>query len=349
MANILMRGQYDKKGDSVPAAVPAALNPLPPGAPGNRLGLAQWTVDANNPLTSRVTVNRFWQEIFGQGLVKTSEDFGIMGDAPSHPELLDWLAVEFRETGWDVKRLMRLFVTSATYRQLAQATPEKLEKDRDNRLLSRGPRFRMDAEMLRDYALTASGTLSPKLGGPSVRPYQPENIWEIVGLPGGDTRNYVQDKGEALYRRTLYTFWKRMAPPPNMEVFNAPSREVSCVRRERTNTPLQALVTMNDPQFIEAARNLAQLAMKQGAGDDARTLDLIARRVLSRALDEREQAIVQDSLKELRANYTAKPEDAKALLAVGETKADDKLDAASLAAWTMLCNQMLNLDEVLNK
>jgi hypothetical protein len=257
--------------------------------------------------------------------------------------------VEFRESGWDIKKLSRLMLTSATYRQAAVTTPAKLEKDRDNRLLSRGPRFRMDAEMLRDYALAASNTLSPKVGGASVRPYQPENIWEIVGLPGGDTRNYVQDKGESLYRRTLYTFWKRMAPPPNMEVFNAPSREVSCVRRERTNTPLQALVTMNDPQFIEAARNLAQLAMKQGGGDDAKTLDIIARRVLCRPLNEKEQAIVQDSLKELRGNYTAKADDAKALLAVGETKADDKLDVASLAAWTMLCNQMLNLDEVLNK
>jgi hypothetical protein len=248
-----------------------------------------------------------------------------------------------------VKRLFKLFVTAATYRQSAITTPEKIEKDRDNRLLSRGPRFRMDAEMLRDYVLAVSNTLSPKLGGPSVRPYQPENIWEIVGLPGGDTRNYVQDKGEALYRRTLYTFWKRMAPPPNMEVFNAPSREVSCVRRERTNTPLQALVTMNDPQFVEAARNLAQRAMKEGGGDDAKSVDYLARRVLSRPLSEKEQKIVQASLNDLRANYSAKADDAKALIVIGESKPDDKLDPASLAAWTMLCNQLLNLDEVLNK
>ena len=240
-------------------------------------------------------------------------------------------------------------VTSAAYRQAAATTPEKIEKDRDNRLLSRGPRFRMDAEMLRDYALAVSGTLSPKLGGPSVRPYQPEGIWDVVGLPGGDTRNYVQDKGENLYRRTLYTFWKRMAPPPSMEVFNAPSRETSCVRRERTNTPLQALVTLNDPQFVEAARNLALRVLNQDAADEAQALDRLALHVLSRPFSNDERTIVQAGLRDLRAFYASKPDDAKALLAVGESKADSTYDPASLAAWTMLCNQVLNLDEVLNK
>jgi hypothetical protein len=348
-ANILMRGQYDKVGDRVDAAAPAALNPLPAGAPKNRLGLAKWVMDPANPLTARVTVNRFWQEVFGQGIVTSSEDFGIMGSAPSHPELLDWLAVEFRESGWDVKKLFKLIVTSSAYRQAAVTTPEKLEKDRNNRLLSRGPRFRMDAEMVRDYALTASGLLSQKMGGPSVRPYQPEGIWDVVGLPNGDTRKYVQDTGENLYRRTLYDFWKRMAPPPNMEAFNAPSREVCTVRRERTNTPLQALVTMNDPQFVEAARVLAQKALECGCNDDAKALDFISQRVLCRPLTSREVPILNASLKDLRAFYQGKPEEAAALIAVGESKADNKLPPTQLAAWTMLCNQMLNLDEVLNK
>ncbi|QIF03987.1 DUF1553 domain-containing protein [Roseimicrobium sp. ORNL1] len=350
MTPILMRGEYDKKGDVVEAGTPAALGPaMPTDAPQNRLGLAKWLVDPNNPLTARVTMNRFWQELFGQGLVKTSEDFGIMGSAPSHPELLDWLSVEFRESGWDMKHMFKLMLTSATYKQAALATPEKLEKDRDNALLSRGPRFRMDAEMVRDYALAASGTLSPTMGGPGTRPYQPENIWEIVGLAGGNTRNYVQDTGEGLYRRTLYNFWKRMAPSPNMEAFNAPSRETSCVRRERTNTPLQALVTMNDPQFVEAARNLAQHAMQYGKGDSAKAVGYVANQLLCRPLKPEENAIVQASLTDLLAHYRSKPEDASALIGVGATKADSFLDPAQLAAWTMLCNQIMNLDEVLNK
>ncbi len=344
MANILMRGAYDKVGDRVEAAVPAALGKLPENAPKNRLGLAQWVVSADNPLTSRVTVNRFWQELFGQGIVKTPEDFGIMGAAPSHPELLDWLAVEFRESGWDMKKFFKLMLTSAAYRQSAATTPEKLDKDRDNSLLSRGPRFRMDAEMLRDYALAASGLLTAKMGGPSVKPYQPEGIWDVVGLPGGDTRNYVQDKGENLYRRTLYTFWKRMAPPPSMEVFNAPSREVCAVRRERTNTPLQALVTMNDPQFVEAARKLAEKALAT-----KEPLTFIAERILCRPLTEKERPLVEASLKDLRAHYSKNAADAEALLKVGESPVDAKLPKPELAAWTMLTNQIFNLDEVLNK
>jgi hypothetical protein len=287
-----------------------------------------------------------WQELFGAGLVKTSEDFGIMGSAPSHPELLDWLAVEFRQTGWDVKGFYRLLLTSATYRQAALTTPEKLEKDRDNSLLSRGPRFRMDAEMIRDYALAASGTLSAKMGGPGTKPYQPENVWEVVGV---GIQNYVADKGENLYRRTLYNFWRRMAPPANMDIFNAPSREVCTVRRDRTNTPLQALVTMNDPQFVEAARNLAQAALQNSAGDEGKALDFIARRVLCRPFLPAELAIVQASLKDLSGYYASKADDAKALISVGDSKADEKLPAPALASWTMLCNQMLNLDEALNK
>ncbi len=347
-ANILFRGEYDKPRDKVEAGVFTALHPMPKEAPKNRLGLAQWLVSKENPLTARVIVNRFWQEIFGTGIVKSSEDFGIMGDAPSHPELLDFLAVGFREEGGDVKKLLRTIVTSATYRQSAATTKEKVEKDPANRLLSRGPRFRMDAEMVRDYALAVSGTLSTKIGGPSVKPYQPDGVWDAVGMRESNTKVYQRDTGEALYRRSLYWFWKRMAPPASMEILNAPAREVSCVRRERTNTPLQALVTLNDPQFIEAARALAQNAMKAGPGDDPR-LDFIARRVLARPLAPQETPIVRRVLQKLREHYAAKPEDAKALIAVGESKPDATLDAAELATWTMVCNQLLNLDEVLNK
>ncbi|MEK0445443.1 MAG: hypothetical protein RLZZ399_764 [Verrucomicrobiota bacterium] len=349
MANILMRGQYNKLGDVVEAVPPAALPPLPEGAPKNRLGLAKWLVDVSNPLTPRVTVNRFWQEVFGQGIVRTPDDFGLMGAAPVNVDLLDWLASEFRDNGGDVKQLFKLMVTSATYRQSAVATPEKLERDRDNALLSRGPRFRMDGEMVRDYALAVSGLLSSKMHGPSVRPYQPENIWDVVGLPNGDTRNYVQDKGENLYRRTLYNFWKRMAPPPNMDIFNAPSREVSCVRRERTNTPLQALVTLNDPQFVEAARRLAENALKFGAGDDRKALDFIVERVLCRPASERERAVLLEASRDFVAHYRQQPEEAKALVTVGESGLLGVAEQPTLAAWTMVCNQVMNLDEVLNK
>jgi hypothetical protein len=349
MAHILMRGAYDKPGDQVGASTPAALHPLPQDARPDRLGLAHWVIDPANPLTARVTVNRFWQEAFGRGIVATPEDFGVTGAAPSHPELLDWLAVEFRESGWDVKKLFKLMLTSATYRQAAEVTPEKLEKDRDNALLSRGPRYRMDAEMVRDYALAASGLLSPKMYGPGVRPYQPEGIWDIVGLPGGDTRDYVQDKGESLYRRTIYNFWKRMAPPPNLEAFNAPSREVCTVRRERTNTPLQALVTLNDPQFVEAARRLAENAMKAGGDDIVKVMATIIEAVLCRPMTDPETAIVSESYRELLAFYQSDAAAAKALVLVGDSTADQALDLSKLAAWTMVCNQVMNLDEALNK
>ena len=345
MANILIRGAYDKLGALVEAEVPAALGKLPADAPRNRLGLARWIVSDANTLTTRVTVNRLWQEIFGTGLVKTTEDFGIMGSAPSHPELLDWLAVDFREHGWDVKRFFKQLLTSAAYRQAAIITPEKLEKDRDNALLSRGPRFRMDAEMIRDYALAASSTLSPRMGGPGTYPYQPENIWEVVGM---HNMSYKQDTGENLYRRTIYNFWKRMAAPASLDIFNAPSREASCVRRDRTNTPLQALVTLNDPQYIEASRLLAQHTL-QTAGDDNTRLSAAANRLLCRPLKAAELPILTTSLAQLRKYYGANAADAEALLKVGDSKSDEKLAKPELAAWTMVCSQLMNLDEVLNK
>jgi hypothetical protein len=348
-AYVLFRGEYEKRRDPVKPETPHALPPMPPELPRNRLGFAQWLVRPEHPLTARVTVNRFWQEAFGTGLVRTSGDFGIAGELPSHPELLDWLAVEFRESGWNVKRYFRMLVTSAAYRQAAVSTSEKLEKDPQNRLLSRGPRFRMDGEMIRDYALAASGLLVPKVGGPSVKPYQPEGVWEAVAMPESNTRNYKQDHGDALYRRSLYTFWKRSAPPASMDVFNAPSRETCTMRRERTDTPLQALVTLNDPQFVEAARQLAEAALKENCGKEAERLDFIARRLLCRPFRPEEAKVAQATADGLLAHYQTHAEDAKKLIAVGESKADPSLDPCTLAAWTMVVNELMNLDEVLNK
>lgn len=349
MAYILFRGEYDKRRDPVKPATPASLPPMPKDFPKNRLGLAKWLLLPEHPLTARVTVNRFWQELFGQGLVRTTGDFGISGELPSHPELLDWLAINFRENGWDMKKFFKLLVTSATYRQSAIITPEKRQKDPSNRLLSRGPRFRMDAEMVRDYALAASGLLVRKIGGPSVKPYQPDGVWEAVAMIGSNTRDYRRDTGENLYRRSMYTFWKRSAPPASMEIFNAPNRETCVVRRERTNTPLQALVTLNDVQFIEAARHLAQRALKEGGATPSARMNFLAQRLMARSLRPEEQAIVAKSLTALENHYRAHTQDAKELIAVGESKADASLAPEQLAAWTMLANQMMNLDEVLNK
>ncbi len=346
-AHILDRGEYDRPKEEVTADTPAALPPFPESLPRNRLGLAKWLLAPEHPLTARVTVNRFWQEVFGTGLVKSAGDFGITGDLPSHPELLDWLAIDFREQGWDVKRLFRQMLSSATYRQAALTTPEKIAADRDNRLLSRGPRFRMDAEMIRDQALAASGLLVRKLGGPSVKPYQPEGVWEAVAMPESNTKRYVADSGDNLYRRSLYWFWKRSAPPASLDIFNAPAREICTVKRERTNTPLQALVTLNDPQFVEAARALADLALEQ-PGDDTARLDLLSRRLLARPLEADEQEIVATSLARLAEHYAAHPEDAALLVAVGESQ-PRSADLPRLAAWTMLVNQLSNLDEVLCK
>lgn len=347
-AFVLARGEYDKRKDKVTPDTPAALPPMTQDLPRNRLGLAKWLLQPENPLTTRVTVNRFWQELFGTGLVRTTGDLGVSGEMPSHPELLDWMAVEFREGGWDVKNFFKLMVMSATYQQAPTVTPDKLSKDPSNRLLSRGPRFRMDAEMIRDYALSASGLLVEKMGGPSVKPYQPDGVWEAVAMDVSNTRNYKRDTGDNLYRRSLYTFWKRAAPPASMEIFNAPSRETCTVRRERTDTPLQALVTLNDPQFVEAARKLAERALENGKNEDAR-LDFMARHLLARPLRAEENKITEKVLQDLLAHYQSSPKDAEALVSVGESKADQSLDRPTLAAYTMVANQLLNLDEVLNK
>jgi hypothetical protein len=349
LAYILARGEYDKRGEAVEPDTPDALPPFPPDAPRNRLGLAQWLLRPDHPLTARVTVNRFWQEVFGTGLVRTSGDFGVAGELPSHPELLDWLAVDFIESGWDVRRFFKEIVLSATYRQAATVTPEKLERDPENRLLSRAPRYRMDAEMLRDHALAASGLLVAKIGGPSVKPYQPPGVWEAIAMNVSNTRSYERDSGESLYRRSLYTFWKRMAPPASMDILNAPNREFCVVRRERTNTPLQALVTLNDEQFVEAARHLAQRGLLEaGPAFDAR-LGFVSLRLVARPLAAAEAAVARETLDGLLAHYRAHPEDAAKLLAVGESRPDPRLEPPELAAWTMLVNQLMNLDEVLTK
>ncbi len=345
-AHILNRGEYNQPRAKVPAAVPAVLPPLPAGERADRLALARWLVDARNPLTARVTVNRAWQSLFGTGLVESAGDFGVTGARPSHPALLDWLAVEFREGGWDYRRLLKLMVMSATYRQSAAASPALMERDPANRLLARGPRHRLDAEQIRDQALAASGLLVAKLGGRPVHPYQPDGIWEEVAMKESTTRFYRQDRGEDLYRRSLYTIWKRTAPPPAMDILNAPSREVACVRRDRTNTPLQALVTLNEPLFVEASRQLAARAWKEARSFDRR-LDAISLRLIGRTFATAERAVVRRTLEAALATYKKDPASAQRLLAVGASPAEGKIPAPELAAWTLVASQVLNLDESL--
>lgn len=349
MAYVLNRGEYDQRREEVKPDTPEVLPAFPADFPRNRLGFARWLLLPDHPLTARVTVNRYWNEVFGTGIVSTVGDLGVSGQLPSHPELLDWLAVDFRENGWDVKRLFKQIVMSAAYRQSAHLSPEKLDQDPDNRLMSRGPRFRMDAEMVRDYALAASGLLVDRIGGPSVKPYQPPGVWEAIAMNVSNTRSYDQGTGDDLYRRSMYTFVKRMAPPAPLEIFNAPSREFCVVDRERTNTPLQALVTLNDEQFVEAARNLAQRALLAKADSLSERLAFVSRHLLCRPLRPEEITIIQRSLTQLLDHYRSHSEDAAKLLNYGESPADPSLDPPVLAAWTMLVNQLMNLDEVLNK
>jgi len=348
-ADILTRGIYTARKERVEANTPHFLPPLPAGEPHNRLALAEWTVSPENPLTARVTVNRMWNELFGAGLVETTEDFGIMGQRPSHPELLDWLAVEFRESGWDMKHMYKLMVMSAAYRQSAKSTPDQLARDPKNLLLAHGPRFRMDAEMLRDIALQSSGLLVNKVGGPSVKPYQPDNVWESVGYPTSDTTKYKQDHGQALYRRSLYTYWKRMAMPPNMDAFDAPTRDTACTRRQRTDTPLQALVTMNDPQWVEASRALAERLIKQGGKQPEQRIQYLSELVLSHDPSPQMASVLEQSFNQMEKHYATDPTAAHDLVAVGEKPRDAAIPPPELAAWTMVVSQVLNLDEALNK
>jgi hypothetical protein len=340
--HVLIRGEYDKKGPMVSPGVPASLGQMPK-PPANRLEFAKWIVDPKNPLTARVAVNRAWQMHFGVGLVKTTEDFGTQGAFPTHPELLDWLAVEFA-SDWDVKRLHKLIVMSATYRQSSHITKELLARDPENKLLARFPRLRLSAEVLRDQALFASGLLVEKRGGPSVKPYQPAGLWKE--LSGAD--DYVRDHGESLYRRSLYTYWKRTSPPPVLSAFDASARETCWVRETRTNTPLQALALLNETAFVEASRVLAQRVMLDAKEPDDR-LRLAFRRVTGRRPSRTEVEVLRRNLEFQLAEFQKKPEAAAKLLAVGDAKPDKKLDTVELAAYAAVCNLLLNLDEVVTK
>ena len=346
---VMMRGAYDKPGEKVTRNVPAVFPALPQKEKPTRLDLAQWLVSDAHPLTARVTVNRFWQQCFGVGLVKTSGDFGSQGQPPSHPELMDFLAVTFRESGWDVKKLMRTFVTSAAFRQSSAASPELWKRDPENRLLARGPRLRLDAEVVRDNALFVSGLLDRTMGGRGVRPYQPPNIWEPVAYIDSNTAKYKADEGSALYRRSLYTFLKRTAPPPFMANFDGPSREQSCTVRERSNTPMQALQLMNDVQHVEAARALAQRAMTEGGDTPESRITFTYRTVLSRAPRAEELPIIRAAFDEHLAAYQKAPAEAAKFIRQGASAPKAGLPEPELAAWTLIANLVLNLDETINR
>lgn len=348
MTYVLDRGQYDspKQDSPVEAGVPAALPPLPEGAPPNRLGLAQWLTASDHPLTARVAVNRYWTMLFGNGLVRSVSDFGAQGTPPTHPELLDALAVDFVESGWDVKRMLRQIVLSRTYRQSSRQEKWHAEKDPENLLLARSPRFRLQGEFIRDQALAISGLLAGVVGGPGVKPYQPVNIWNEVSLNGG--LRYKQDGGEKLYRKSMYTYWKRSAPMPNMMIFDAPSREKCVVKRARTNTPLQALVTLNDPQFVEAARSLAERLIHSESSDAAR-IDLAYRLATARPADQREQTVLLQMLADQTRRFTDDRESAIQFLSVGDLPRDESIDVIQHAAWTVVAQMILNLDETLTR
>jgi hypothetical protein len=351
-AHVLFRGQYTQARDKVESNTPSFLPPLKksnPGGRATRLDLANWLTSPEHPLMARVTVNRFWQQFFGNGFVKTSADFGSQGEPPINQPLLDWLAVDFRENGWNVKRLVRMMVTSAAYTQDARADAKKLAVDPENRLMARAPRLRLDAEVLRDQALAVSGLLNRKFGGKGVKPYQPINIWEPVGFVGSNTREYKQDSGADLYRRSLYTFWKRTAPHPAMSTFDAPSRESFCVRRERSNTPLQALVLLNDVQHFEAARNFGQRIIKEGGKTPQERIDWAFRMVAARHPSEKEKSALTELLDQELKRYRADVESAKKAISFGESKPDPAIDPAELAAYGLLGNLLLNLDEVVMK
>ena len=394
---ILARGDYRNKTEKVTPGVPAVLPPLPKDEKVNRLTLAKWLVDPNHPLTSRVAVNRFWQMYFGHGIVKTVEDFGVQGEPPIHPELLDWLATEFmtptwrqgdvatgrqgdKETrgqgdkgtgrrgdeahsqsairnpqsaikrGWDVKAMQRLIVTSATYRQSSRVTPELREKDPENRLLARGPRYRLSAEIIRDNALAVSGLLNDEIGGRSVLPYQPPGLWEEMAFGDGfSMQEYVQSHGKDLYRRSMYTFWKRTVPPAIMATFDAPDREKCVARRAVTNTPLQALVTLNDPTYVEAARAMAERTLREGGKNLSGRIVYVFRLALARNPSAQEARVLRELASRQLTNYRKDRKAASELLRVGESKEDDKIDQAELAAWTMVASAILNLDETITK
>ena len=348
---LLVRGLYDRPAERVSAGVPRCLPPMDPDLPRNRLGLAQWLVNPRNPLTARVTVNRYWQMYFGTGLVRTSEDFGSQGDLPSHKRLLDWLASRFVRQSWDVKVMQKLIVSSATYRQQSRSSPRHLELDPENRLLGRAPRFRLPAESIRDQALFLGGLLVESLGGPSVRPYQPAGLWaELTAKPETESDDvYVQGSGADLYRRSLYTFWKRSIPPPGMEVFDAPSRETCTVRRSQTSTSLQALTLLNDVTYVEAARGLAQRVLTESGHSEVERIRFAIGAATARLPDRRNEMLLLGALQRYRSRFRGDPMAAKALLLVGESPRDESIDVVDHAAWTLLASVILNLDATVMK
>ena len=349
--HMLNRGQYDQPGELVTAGVPASLPQMSPELPQNRLGLAQWLIDPDHPLTSRVAVNRIWQMFFGRGLVASSADFGSQGTPPTHPELLDWLSREFVESEWDVKHLVKTMVMSASYRQSSVTSPEKLEADPYNQFLSRGPRFRLEAEFVRDAVLQVSGLLTERIGGPSVRPYQPPNLWREVshfGSSPATSQVFIQDHGERLYRRSMYTYWKRTVPPPSMVSFDAPSRETCTMQRERTNTPLQALVLLNDPQFVEASRHFAERILHSGTETDGR-IRFAFEQALARQPTDEELEVIRLTLKNELARFRENPNAAAAYLQYGEAKRDTALSPEEHAAWTTIATLIFNLSEMITK
>ncbi|MEZ6089726.1 MAG: DUF1553 domain-containing protein [Pirellulaceae bacterium] len=322
---------------------------MPADFPNNRLGLARWLVMPDHPLTARVTVNRIWQQLFGVGIVKTVEDFGSQGEWPSHPELLDCLATEFVASGWDVKALIKRIVMSSTYRQSSKVTREMLARDPENRLLSRGPRSRLDGEVIRDSVLAVSGLLSETLGGPSVFPYHPPGLWQEINNRPNYSRTYQQSSGNELFRRSLYTFWKRTVTPPSMAAFDAPDREYCVVRRSQTNTPLQAFVMLHDPQFVEAARHLAGSLLKLPDLNARQRIELGFRKCNARRPSDAELATLATLLQSRQQRYAADESARSNLLSVGDTPVDDTIDPVQLAAWTSVCRSMLNLSEFITK
>lgn len=349
MTYVLDRGAYDspKKEEEIRPATPPAVFPALANADENRLGLAKWLTHPDHPLTARVAVNRYWAMLFGTGIVKSVTDFGNQGAPPTHPELLDWLAVDFVESGWDIKRMLRQIVTSATYRQSSRISPSLLASDPENKLLARSPRFRLQGEFIRDHALAVSGLLVDDIGGIGVKPYQPQNIWNEVSINSG--LRYPQDSGEKLYRRSMYTYWKRSAPMPNMIIFDAPSREICIVQRPRTNTPLQALVTLNDPQFVEAARIFAERILRDGGDSDEKRINHAFRLATGRHATPKEIQILTNTLSLKKAAFTTEQEAAKNYLQVGEHPRDESIPLPDHAAWTIIAQMILNLDETLTR
>ena len=346
---LLVRGQYSSpdKSKVIQANTPSFLPPMQTDSEKNRLGLAKWLTDKKNPLTPRVTVNRYWQTIFGRGLSDTPSDFGSQGKWPTHPDLLNWLAADFLESDWNVKKMIRQLVTSATYRQSSVTTKQHLTKDPDNLYFARAPRFRLMGEFVRDQALYVSGLLHKKFGGPGVKPYQPAGLWNEVSLDRG--RKFVQDKGNNIYRRSMYTYWKRSAPQPAMAAFDTPSREICTVQRQRTNTPMQALVTLNDVQFVEASRFLAQRVLKSSPQDLPSRVNRVFEIATGRPADELRQKVISEAYHKQKAVFAKEPAKAEELLAMGDSPRDLSLNREEHATWTVLASMILNLDETLNR